>query len=1375
MHIHRVARRLVGAAIALSLAASAQAQSLKAQYHTTATSPTGNQLQPLMSLVNTGTTTVTLSTVTVRYWFTKDGTQALSSWCDYTPRGCANLTQSFVAVSPAVATADTYLQLAFGAGAGTLAPGQSTGDIQIRVAKSDWSNFNQANDWSFDATKGSAAADWSNVTVYVNGALAWGTEPVTGVVDTTPPTVSLAVNPSGTVTAATTITLTATATDNVGVTKVEIYDGTVLLASKTAAPYTFTVSYTSSASNGTHTFSAKAYDAAGNVGTSTSPILVPVNIPPPDTTAPVVSLASSATTVTAATTITLTATATDNVGVARVEFYQGTSLIGTKTASPYTQTVQIACPLSGTPTYTAKAYDAAGNAAISAAVNVVVNFACIDPPPTISLTSSATSVTTASTITLTASASDDVGVTKVEFYDGAVLLGTKTAAPYTQPVAFTSANNGTHGFTAKAYDTANQTATTSAVNVVVNIDATPPAVTLASSATTATTGTSITLTASATDNVGVAKVEFYEGSTLLGTDTTAPYTQGVALSTSFVGTRSFTARAYDAAGNSATSTAVSVVVSDITPPAISIASSATTVTAASTITLTAAPSDNVSVTKVEFWDGTTLRTQVLGPPWTTTVSLTSANNGMHSFTAKAFDAAGNTATSAAVNVAVNIPTVDTTPPTVSIASSATSVTSATTITLTATAADNVGVTRVEFYDGTTFRTQVVTSPWTTTVSLTSANNGTHTFTAKAYDAAGNVGTSAAVTVVVNIPTDLVPPTCSLTSSATSVTTASTITLTANATDNVGVVKVEFYDGQTLFATQTNGNPVPKYPQPVALTSVNNGTHSFTCKAYDNANSTGTSAAVVVTVNIPPPANADVTLTVDTSASRRAISPYVYGYNASRLSDAPPGATYTRIGGNRWTAYNWTNNASNAGSDWGPYANDTYMGTPTQGAGYAIAPTINDAKASGIAALVTIPIQGWVSQAKSGNVPLTDPVTSWFVPNVPAKGSAFTLSPSPSSTTVYQDELANFIGSVWGSGATPHVSLDNEPDLWGYVSNGAGTGTHPEVQRTQLTYSAFLQQSIASASAIKAALPSSLVYGPVSYGWNGMLSFQGAPDSTGATIDNSFIDYYLSQMSAASTSRRLLDVLDLHWYSEATCSSSGVRVINTDNSDCVVAARVQAPRSLFDSTYVETSWITQWTTASSSMGAGIQLLPRFQAKIAAKFPGTKLALTEYNHGGEDHVSGAVAEADTLGIFGREGVYAAAFWSVNSNHAWTYAAWKAFRNYDGAGHNFGDTSVSASTSDVSHVSVYASVDAANANRMVLVIVHRPTLSSSGTLDLNARTVQLNWTHSATLRTARAWQLTNGGSPTWQTLSVPAPTSNSITLTLPALSVTTVELTP
>jgi endoglucanase len=194
-----------------------------------------------------------------------------------------------------------------------------------------------------------------------------------------------------------------------------------------------------------------------------------------DTTPPTVSLASSATTVTTASTITLTATASDNVGVTRVEFYDGTTLLGTDTTAPYTQAVALTAANNGVHSYTARAFDAAGNVGTSAAVSVNVNIGGggDTTPPTVTLASSATTVTTASTITLTATASDNVGVTRVEFLDGATLLGTDTSAPYTQAVTLTSANNGTHSYTARAFDAAGNSRVSTAVTVTVNIQGTP--------------------------------------------------------------------------------------------------------------------------------------------------------------------------------------------------------------------------------------------------------------------------------------------------------------------------------------------------------------------------------------------------------------------------------------------------------------------------------------------------------------------------------------------------------------------------------------------------------------------------------------------------------------------------------------------------------------------------------------------------------------------------------------------------------------------------------------------------------------------------------------------------------------------------------------
>ena len=152
------------------------ASSLKMQYREGNRQPGDNQLGPHYNLVNTGTTTVQLTEVKVRYWFTVDGDRPLNFWCDYTPRGCGNLSTQFVTVSPARVGADRYLEIGFTAGMGTLTAGQSTGEIQTRVSKADWTNFTETNDHSYDQTK-TSFADWDRITVYANGTLVWGVEP----------------------------------------------------------------------------------------------------------------------------------------------------------------------------------------------------------------------------------------------------------------------------------------------------------------------------------------------------------------------------------------------------------------------------------------------------------------------------------------------------------------------------------------------------------------------------------------------------------------------------------------------------------------------------------------------------------------------------------------------------------------------------------------------------------------------------------------------------------------------------------------------------------------------------------------------------------------------------------------------------------------------------------------------------------------------------------------------------------------------------------------------------------------------------------------------------------------------------------------------
>ena len=112
----------------------------------------------------------------------------------------------------------------------------------------------------------------------------------------------------------------------------------------------------------------------------------------------------------------------------------------------------------------------------------------------------------------------------------------------------------------------------------------------------------------------------------------------------------------------------------------------------------------------------------------------------------------------------------------------------------------------------------------------------------------------------------------------------------------------------------------------------------------------------------------------------------------------------------------------------------------------------------------------------------------------------------------------------------------------------------------------------------------------------------------------------------------------------------------------------------------------------------------QAKIDAKYPGTKLAITEYNFRGGQHISGAIAQADALGVFGRYGLFAASRWQQDPEEPFAEAAFKMYRGFDGAGANFGDVSMAATSSDVSSVAVYASQDSTSPGRAVVVAINR-----------------------------------------------------------------------
>jgi hypothetical protein len=171
------------------------------------------------------------------------------------------------------------------------------------------------------------------------------------------------------------------------------------------------------------------------------------------------------------------------------------------------------------------------------------------------------------------------------------------------------------------------------------------------------------------------------------------------------------------------------------------------------------------------------------------------------------------------------------------------------------------------------------------------------------------------------------------------------------------------------------------------------------------------------------------------------------------------------------------------------------------------------------------------------------------------------------------------------------------------------------------------------------------------------------------------------------------------------------------------------------------------------------------KIAAHYPGTRLAITEYNYGGGEHVSGGVAQADALGIFGREDVFAAALWDLQGGMRYVDGAFALYCNYDGAGARFGDTSIGASTSNGETTSVYASVDEGRDDRMVIVAVNKST---------GPTTAEILVTHPVDFARGQTWQIgASSASPVRGTDLAPS-ARNAFRLEMPASSVTTLVLT-
>src|SRR5881296_3852590 len=682
--------------------------------------------------------------------------------------------------------------------------------------------------------------------------------------DIVPPSVSITAPANGASVAGTTVVVSATASDNVGVVGVQFkLDGANLGAEDTASPYTFSWN-TTTVSNGVHSLTAVARDAAGNQTTSAT---VSVTVSNTDTTAPSVSLTAPSSGSTVSATVTVSATASDNVGVVGVQFKLDGSNLGTEqTAAPYSISWSTMTASNGAHSLTAVARDAAGNPTTSAAITVTVNNADTTAP-TVSITAPTGGSNVSGTTTVSATASDNVGVAGVQFrLDGAALGSEDTTSPYSVSWNTTTVSNGSHSLTAVARDAAGNQTTSAAITVTVNnTDTTAPTVSITAPTGGSNVSGTTTVSATASDNVGVAGVQFrLDGAALGSEDTTSPHSVSWNTTTVSNGSHSLTAVARDAAGNQTTSAAITVTVNntDTTAPTVSITAPTGGSNVSGTTTVSATASDNVGVAGVQFrLDGAALGSEDTTSPHSVSWNTTTVSNGSHSLTAVARDAAGNQTTSAAITVTVN--NTDTTAPTVSITAPTGGSNVSGTTTVSATASDNVGVAGVQFrLDGAALGSEDTTSPHSVSWNTTTVSNGSHSLTAVARDAAGNQTTSAAITVTVN-NTDTTAPTVSITAPTGGSNVSGTTTVSATASDNVGVAGVQFrLDGAALGSEDTTS------PHSVSwnTTTVSNGSHSLTAVARDGAGNQTTSAAITVTVNNTDTTAPTVSITAPTGGS-----------------------------------------------------------------------------------------------------------------------------------------------------------------------------------------------------------------------------------------------------------------------------------------------------------------------------------------------------------------------------------------------------------------------------------------------------------------------------------------------------------------------------
>lgn len=395
----------------------------------------------------------------------------------------------------------------------------------------------------------------------------------------------------------------------------------------------------------------------------------------------------------------------------------------------------------------------------------------------------------------------------------------------------------------------------------------------------------------------------------------------------------------------------------------------------------------------------------------------------------------------------------------------------------------------------------------------------------------------------------------------------------------------------------------------------------------------------------------------------------------------------RYGGNTTSRYNWKINADNGAADWyfrnrgEPIANVTdnvYLQHARM------------AQRAGASAYITIPMLGWVAKDNQSysfpvrkygpqkkNEPGHDDVGNGVRPD----GTLIPADPNDTSIAVGPDFVQEAVAlAVRHKGGVKYWALDNEPMLW--------QETHRDVHPRLLGYDELWDRTVRYAEAIKTADPSAKVAGFCSWGWTDL--YYSAKDEGGdryatrpdhlAHGSEPLAEWFIRKCGEYKKKhgRALVDVFDFHWYPQAQVN--GKTPFNGKGMDLALnELRLRSTRDLWDPNYQQESWIHR-----ASGGQSTRVIRRVREWIDRHNPGMELSIGEYNFGGSDNITGALAQADAFGILASERVDLAFIWTTPEGTQ--HLAWELFRNYDGQGGRFGETLVPVST-DNKDLAIYA----------------------------------------------------------------------------------------